>query len=339
MKKISSHFIILLTVISLFGVFSGHAETATAKKTKSVKTDKDNVSLYAGKSKTIRITNKTKKKAKLSIGNRKICKAKVTGKKIKITGKADGSTVIKVKVSGLKPAFVKVTVKKSKNLEAGSSAKYPTFKSYPWKKNYKKLDKIRRFSIELNWKYMPTKIKDMMCYYKIPVIFTNSIAADGVATKLYGKDKKHQFKIRIRINSANDFETYNEGILIHEAAHCYDFRYQAHRFCAEEYHSHPDKYGQYGSKNIKEYYAEKIANACLYNKRVLTDKMMDEYFDKYFQVVKDSNGSKELTANTSYFKDPISIIRYNGTDYYNGMTNEEYISWFHNQQKRYLSVH
>lgn len=76
-----------------------------------------------------------------------------------------------------------------------------------------------------------------------------------------------------------------------------------------------------------------------YDKRVLTDKRMDEYFDRYFKVVKDSNGSKELTANTSYSKGPITIIRYNGTNYYNGMTNEEYTIWFDNQQKRYLSVH
>ena len=65
---------------------------------------------------------------------------------------------------------------------------------------------------------------------------------------------------------------------------------------------------------------------------------MDDYFDTYFRISKNSTGGRELVAKTSYSKGPITIIRYEGVNYYNGMISEDYTAWFENQKKGYMKI-
>lgn len=207
--------------------------------------------------------------------------------------------------------------------------------SYEYLSGYSSQSEMFKISLNKQWQVMPDKIRDVICYCKIPVRIVKKIkdapGANGLTKSNFGK-KYFESEIELRSNSVGN------NALIHECAHSYDdflYRYlgvKNHRKTAKKlYAENPEMYGFYGSTSFNEFYAEMTCNEILKNIKTIPTGKLANYVIKNYKVFgkterTDSMRILKLTIPDLIFETDIEPVTINGEDYYNGMKEQDFLN-------------
>lgn len=136
---------------------------------------------------------------------------------------------------------------------------------------------------------------------------------------------------------------YNAGsrALIHEMAHAYynaidwktDFDIESET--QKEYNENPKKYTEYGATNIREFYAEKIANLAFYEQSPITDEEFFNYvIDNFVNIYQGEDGKYHIKnfagcTNVGYVNNKAYLINGHRSRIYQ---NKKLIGYYENEK-------
>lgn len=232
---------------------------------KEIKTNKTNINVTEGKTIKIKVNCKN---FKTKTNDKKYIKITKNKNSFIVKGLKVGKANILITKSNYKTCKIYVNIKKKINYKE-ITEKYN--KSIKGLSNYCKNDiqKYKYFEVknkkfyndkdfqeQLNffWRFMPDYLKNNLVKDKYKIIIENNKKFKGSCIGLCCYDQK---KILLKLYK-NSY-----GTIIHESAHAYNFsildKYNIDlaKKCKEEYKKGDDKYGSYGSTNLREFYAEK----------------------------------------------------------------------------------
>lgn len=347
MKK----FIKLIILVVVFTIIGG----INAEAAKKITTNRNNVSMKVGETKKIKVNVKNVK-----VKSSKIVKVTVKGKVVSIKGVKAGKAKVKFTAKKMKSKTVKITVKKVKSLKSkkaeakenenknkkkdnkketeesikekinGYGNPYKNdIKSYPYldKTSFGKLDEDTKTIQNKLWQAMPDYLRDCLAYNKTTITYVSSINGGYSGYATYYNNKGD---ILIKNNNEN-------MALIHEAAHIYDyfnrdFNIDVKNNVKNDFNNNPNKYSDYGSTNLEEFYAEYISLSILKNIVFLNDS---EIIDKIVKNarIKESDGKMDITSSIY----PFRSITVGGVIYVNGTTYNEFKNHAKNLAKDYYS--
>ena len=317
MKKLIKLMIFTMTIFMI----GSNAEAA-----KKISTNKSNISMKVGETKKIKVNVKNVK-----VKSTKIAKVTVKGKVVSIKGVKAGKAKIKFTAKKMKSKTVKVNVKKVRNLKGkkiqskknkkmtekdvrekidGYGDKYKDdIESYPYldKKSYNKIDDPDKVIQRNVWKNLPDYLRDCIVYNKTRIEYSEDLTKYG---SRYNSNTNG-----IAFGSDDIILKYEDGCinehLVHEAAHVYDcfsrdFGVDVKKKVKNEYNNYPKKYGVYGSKNLTEFYAEKIERECLKDVELVSDDIYIKNYENH--KVKDlGNGKVKIILDIRYYAPSIEI--------------------------------
>ena len=315
---------------------------SNAEAAKKITTNRNNVSMKVGETTKIKVNVKNVK-----VKSSKIVKATVKGKVVSIKGVKAGKAKVKFTAKKMKSKTVKITVKKVKSLKSkkvkakknekkddkketeesikekidGYGDPYRNdIESYPYldKTSFSKLDEYTKIIQNKLWQAMPDCLRDCLTYNKTTIIYTGNLdgGASGYA-EYYNNGECISYNISIKNND------YNLS-LIHEAAHIYDYFNESFKINVKDsvkndFDKNSNKYGWYGSKNLKEFYAESISCPVIKNITFLND---NDLLKSIIKNVKIANRDEKIDISSSV--PHIERINIDGIVYINGTTYKEY---------------
>ncbi|MBS5365138.1 MAG: hypothetical protein ACLUW4_13680 [Butyribacter sp.] len=295
--------------------------TLTKGKSSTVKTNCTGFTITPSKKNIVKVTKNKKKftiKAlKTGKTNLKISKKKYVSKTIKVTVKNTTKPITTpaptAKATATPTSTPELTITPSP--EPTPEPKPQTKEEYNEKikglssycdeniwdyKNFHIIDEgidiNNKFIIALNlgWKMTPKYLKDNLVYHNTELnIDTKSILNNGSSKNTLGLcygTNKIELKHNVGYNT-----------LIHEMAHAYyyaidsktDFDIESET--QKEYNENPKKYTEYGSENMMEFYAEKIANLAFYEQSPITNEEFFNYvIDNFVNIYQGEDGKYHI---------------------------------------------
>lgn len=264
MKKIKLFLIMFLLFIFVLSTKTTRAseniiETDTNFYFQEASTNKGKIKIYPT---TIKVKNAEKVSAKLS---KKIGTVKVKKNKIQIIFKKLGVSDLIIKSPGMEVKKIKLIIfKRGKKISESKIKNYmkglsdfckDDIEKYPYLdfKTYNDRSYAYKYSLNEQWKAMPSYLKDCLIAKKTKIKF--KYGDDGIDGTCSNNGK-------IIIMYPKD--DYGEKFaIIHESAHNFwffmkNFNVDVTDKIKDEYESDRKKYGIYGSFNKDEFYAEKI---------------------------------------------------------------------------------
>lgn len=209
--------------------------------------------------------------------------------------------------------------------------------SYIYLNGYDSQSDMFKASLNRQWKIMPDKIRDMICYCKIPIKIVKNIkdarGSNGITRSYFSNEKSFYSEIELRSNEVEN------NALIHECAHAYDdylYKYlgiTSHRKIAKKlYKENPEMYGFYGSTGFEEFYAEMTCNETLRNIETISVSSLADYVIKHYKItckIKKLNNISTLRIKIPdlTFELDIEPITINGKDYYNGKEENDFLNY------------
>lgn len=208
--------------------------------------------------------------------------------------------------------------------------------SYKYLSGYSNQSDIFKTSLNIQWKAMPDKIRDMICYYKVPIRIVKKIkdapGSSGITRSKFKDGSSFYSEIELRSNVMEN------NALIHECAHSYDdllYKYMGiacHRKNAKKlYRENPEMYGFYGSTDFEEFYAEMVCNETLKYVETIKTLKLAKYVVKNYRIscnIKKTNGIRTLKIKIPdlVFELDIEPITINGKYYYNGKEENDFLN-------------
>ena len=328
---------------------------SNAEAAKKITTNRNNVSMKVGETKKIKVNVKNVK-----VKSSKIVKVTVKGKVVSIKGVKAGKTKVKFTAKKMKSKTVKITVKKAKRIKSkkveakknenknekkdnkketkesikekidGYGDPYKNdIESYPYldKTSFSKLDEYTKKIQNKLWQAMPDYLRDCLAYNKTTIIYAVDI---GGGASGYAEYCNNSYNISIKSND------YNLS-LIHEAAHIYDYFNESFKInikdsVRNDFDKNPEKYGLYGSENLKEFYAQSVSYPIIKNITFLDD---NDLLKSIIKNVKIKNREEKVDISSSV--PSIERIDSDGMVYINGTTYKEYDQHLRNIARDYYN--
>ncbi len=207
--------------------------------------------------------------------------------------------------------------------------------SYKYLSGYSSQSDMFKTSLNIQWQAMPDKIRDMICYYKVPIRIVKKIrdapGSNGITRSKFKDRSSFYSEIELRSNVIEN------NALIHECAHSYDdllYKYMgisSHRKSAKKlYRENPEMYGFYGSTDFKEFYAEMVCNETLKCVETIKTSKLAKYVVKNYRIscnIKKTNGIRTLKIKIPdlVFELDIEPVTVNGKHYYNGKEENDFL--------------
>lgn len=263
---------------------------ATQKKLELKNVKHNKLTIYKGKTTKVNIKNKITGVGKhfnttAYANNSNVVEVTGSGNKfVKLKGLKVGTTKVTIRHTGFKDCKITVTVKNKpgayeyewdveKELKGTGKKYYGDLEKYPYLTDFNKLNATEKKVMKGEWKALENKHVDLLTKYKVNIIFTRTRTDEIVNNKTgtkqiyvaYGdggmgsSELMHQSLLMYR-----DILKLHYGVVV-DSTNDYD----------SDFKNNPDEYGY--SRNIGEYWANRMTSEYLCKMKLLSDEDILEY--------------------------------------------------------------